>query len=397
MKRIVLLLLVTLALPVSVLAQSLADVSDLTPYLKATLQMDQQSVRASDPVRVRFTLQNVSSQALSILRWHTPLEGVWADIFSIEHDGAAVRYRGPLAARATPSAESYLFLEPGKTVSAVVDLSTYYAIEKPGAYRVRLRAEILDLGFGTPEALAASLGGQQHLRPRPLSANEVTFRQTGTLAISVHRRPQRNLLTTRPAPKFIACDPDRWVADRQDPLLDALQKARVQSAIAAIALALLPKATRPSSERYAKWFGAYDAGRWDTVAVNFNAISRALLNEQIDFECDGCRHTSDTVAYVTPDEPFLIYICDRFFTLPLEGPDGQALTLIHEMSHFNVVAGTRDIATDGSCQLLAKTKPSDAIRNADSYGFFGENNPYVLMYPGESLTAASPGTPPPRP
>ena len=51
-------------------------------------------------------------------------------------------------------------------------------------------------------------------------------------------------------------------------------------------------------------------------------------------------------------------------------------TLVHEMSHFTVVAGTDDWAYGQSAAAaLAVSNPARAIENADSHEYFAENTP----------------------
>ena len=48
-------------------------------------------------------------------------------------------------------------------------------------------------------------------------------------------------------------------------------------------------------------------------------------------------------------------------------------TLIHETSHFTVVAGTHDYAYGQSdCYSLANSSPTKAVHNADSHEYFAE-------------------------
>jgi peptidyl-Lys metalloendopeptidase len=50
--------------------------------------------------------------------------------------------------------------------------------------------------------------------------------------------------------------------------------------------------------------------------------------------------------------------------------------MIHEMSHFNVVAGTEDHAYGQTAAAqLAVSSPSKAVDNADSHEYFAENTP----------------------
>ena len=58
----------------------------------------------------------------------------------------------------------------------------------------------------------------------------------------------------------------------------------------------------------------------------------------------------------------------------MTGTDSKAGVVIHEVSHFNVVAGTDDLAYGQTA--AKKLKPRRAIRNADSHEYFAENTPY---------------------
>ena len=52
----------------------------------------------------------------------------------------------------------------------------------------------------------------------------------------------------------------------------------------------------------------------------------------------------------------------------------------NEISHFDVVAGTDDIAYGPEpCRKLAIDNPSDAINNADNYRFFAINDPLLSI------------------
>ncbi|HEU4744115.1 MAG TPA: M35 family metallo-endopeptidase, partial [Anaerolineales bacterium] len=81
-------------------------------------------------------------------------------------------------------------------------------------------------------------------------------------------------------------------------------------------------------------------------------------------------------AYVYPSQPYNIYLCQAFWSAPLSGTDSKAGTLIHEMSHFNVVAGTDDVVYgQAGARTLADENPDAAITNADSHEYFAENTP----------------------
>ena len=77
-----------------------------------------------------------------------------------------------------------------------------------------------------------------------------------------------------------------------------------------------------------------------------------------------------------PTSPIIFISARSFWTAPLSGTDLKAGTLIHEMSHFDVVAGTDDVVYGQSAaRNLASTDPDLAITNADSHEYFAENTP----------------------
>ena len=54
----------------------------------------------------------------------------------------------------------------------------------------------------------------------------------------------------------------------------------------------------------------------------------------------------------------------------------KAGTIIHELSHFDVLGNTDDIVYGQSgAKSLAISNPSQAIKNADSHEYFSENTP----------------------
>jgi peptidyl-Lys metalloendopeptidase len=109
------------------------------------------------------------------------------------------------------------------------------------------------------------------------------------------------------------------------------------------------------------------------VTSHFNAITDAFTNAGITFDC-GCKQ--NYYAYVYPNQPYKIYLCKVFWQAPLTGTDSKAGTLIHEMSHFTVVAGTDDyVYGQTNAKNLAISDPNKAIDNADNHEYFAENTP----------------------
>lgn len=103
------------------------------------------SVRAGEPVELRFQLTNRTAQPLYVLNWRTPLEGLWGNDFQVTRDGAQVPYQGPMKKRANPSAQNYVTIAPGASVDGTVELSLAYDMKQPGRYRIEFRGQLLDI------------------------------------------------------------------------------------------------------------------------------------------------------------------------------------------------------------------------------------------------------------
>ena len=155
---------------------------------------------------------------------------------------------------------------------------------------------------------------------------------------------------------------------RQTALLTARSNA---SGYSSNSLAYLQAGT--VGPRYTTWFGVYSSTRYNTVRNHFAAISNAMDNASVTFNCN-C--TDSAYAYVYSNQPYTIYLCNAFWNAPATGTDSKAGTLVHEMSHFNVVAGTDDhVYGQAGAKNLAISNPTAALDNADNHEYFAENKP----------------------
>lgn len=331
-----------------------------TGGLRSEIQADKAVLGVADDVFVRFTLHNESPEDLYVLSWQTALRGIHEDIFDVRRDGKPVGYTGRLYKWATPQAEDFVRIPAGGSVSARVELSSAYDISRTGEYsiqyRVPLREALRAIGA---EVAAAKLGNIE---------SNVLFlgieRDARLIAERTARKPEV-IAGEALAPGFVSCS-----STRQSSLLTALSNAEAISLLARNYLNNLPVASRSTDAAYRTWFGEYTSSRYSTVQSHFNAIYSAFNTQTVTFHCD-C--TSSAYAYVYSNQPYNIHLCNAFWNAPNLGIDSKAGTLVHEMSHFNVVAGTSDYAYGTSaCQRLASTNPKKAINNADSHEYFAE-------------------------
>jgi peptidyl-Lys metalloendopeptidase len=320
------------------------------------------SMGKNDDVVVKVTFTNTSGSPQYVLKSHTPFEGVSAPVFEITRDGQPVRYMGKLVKRAAPTAADYYLLKPGASYTVKVELSSLYDMATTGDYAVRYHAASPQL-FSDAQDSNKQAGEIQSDAAtmwidgaRPRGSHEETKTLAEMQAISGGTVSAASLSTT-------SCS-----ASQQSTIASALSAAQTY---ANNADAYMAKTTMGS--RYTKWFGALNSSRQATVKSHFANIKSTLATKPINVNC-GCTDTS--YAYVYPSQPYTIYVCKAFWSAPLTGTDSKAGTLIHETSHFTVVAGTDDWAYGQSAAAsLAISNPARAIDNADSHEYFSENTP----------------------
>ncbi|KAG8774696.1 hypothetical protein FRC12_001863 [Ceratobasidium sp. 428] len=127
--------------------------------------------------------------------------------------------------------------------------------------------------------------------------------------------------------------------------------------------------------RYRTWFGPYEKLRWDKVRASYFHLRNQPARFQYDCSCT----TMDTYAYVYPNHFGIVYLCGAFWKAPTLGTNSKAGTIIHEATHFDVLAGARDFGYGHTeTMALAKRNPAQAVMNADSYEYFAENIPRIL-------------------
>jgi peptidyl-Lys metalloendopeptidase len=325
--------------------------------IEVTLRSRLSTYGNDTPIVVDFLLTNRSSISIRVLRWTTPIEGVSADLFLVARGSQPIQYIGRLVKRGPPTEDDFITVAPGETVSAPVDISLYYAIYEAGNYTVTYDTEGSGVLIGSPDAL---------IRASVLS-NAAVFR----------------LLAGRIPPEFVPLSTtkfDQCDSAQQDDLNIALAEARNISSSALQALQVTPPAQQPGSQRYLTWFGVHSDALYSKVVGNFSKISDALANKQITFGCNGSECEPIDFAYVYPLQPYAVFVCNKFWLAPVLGTDSRSGTIVHEISHFGVVVGTKDYAYGhGDSKALAVVNPPRATSNADSHEYFAENEPQLPM------------------
>jgi peptidyl-Lys metalloendopeptidase len=320
--------------------------SDLS-QLAVTLAASKTRLAASDALWVTVTLTNHASHPVGVLKWHTLLDGIHDPIFAVTRDGETVEYLGRNYKRPAPRAKDYFVMAAGESLTRTVDLAETYDLSATGNYTVRYRAEATDAKVG-------------------VVSNDVDVWLEGRPSPAATATPGEDEMTpdTQTAGFSGGC-----TSSEKTSLSTALTNA---ANYANGALNYL-NGTPGSKPRYTTWFGAYTSSRWSTAKTHFAKLKDALDNKAFTLDC-GC--TDDAYAYVYSNRPYKVYLCNAFWSAPSTGTDSKAGTLIHETSHFTVVAGTGDhVYGKSACKSLAASNPAQALDNADSHEYFAENSP----------------------
>ena len=109
----------------------------------------------AQPATLVFALTNTGSEAIQILNWQTPFEGIQAPMFTVSRAGLELDYRGIMLKRAAPRAQDYFTLAPGERRQASIELAQGWDVTAPGKYTVEYAARLFDVIAGKATAPSA--------------------------------------------------------------------------------------------------------------------------------------------------------------------------------------------------------------------------------------------------
>jgi hypothetical protein len=154
------------------------------------------------------------------------------------------------------------------------------------------------------------------------------------------------------------------------------------------------KALADRKTELARW-NASDQARATTWFGDASDATRQMLQQRVDKESAllkkmtiedyrDAKDPKDYVAYVQRDDAtHEVNVTSKFFKLPVNsarpGGESKVQTTLHELSHFDDVASTKDVEA-GHCdtvcygednsQWLARNDPALAQQNADNFGYW---------------------------
>ncbi|MEU8665075.1 M35 family metallo-endopeptidase [Actinoplanes philippinensis] len=343
-------LAVGIAIPAGAATGASAAAAAGSPGLTTTVQIGQVT---SSALTVRVTVRNTSSSAVDVLSRDLPQTRASKAVLAVTRDGVPVPYRGRLAKLAAPTAAGYTHIPAGGTYAVTLDLADDYDLSQPGTFTVALASTQVraardtlrvDAGRATVRTSVGIRGAGKTSSAAPTTTEQVKL---AAAAVSITYR---------------GC-----TTSEQSALKTAVTNAATYSQKSQTWLAANPS----GGGAYTTWFGTYSSSRFTRVTSAYSKITSELTSKALTLDCTS---NEDYYAYVYPDQPYVIYLCNAFWTAPATGTDSKAGTLIHESSHFTVNGGTDDHAYgQTAARQLAASSPANAVDNADNYEYFAES------------------------
>jgi len=338
--------------------------------LRVSVTSVQSRFAAVQNVNVILKYTNLGGDTMSIYKWNVPENGLFDPLFEVTRDGEPVEYVGPMIKRRAPTADDVISLTPGMTVSAAIQLSTVYNMTQSGNYVIQYKMKANQVLFTMDSMLnhqsRSFNGGQESV----LQSSPIVVFAVGRRNLLIEQAIQTGTQMRTVTPTFFSCS--------------SSQSSSIKSAISAAqnyasnAIQHLSSATSVTT-RYTTWYGKYSSQNWSQLKSNLGKVQNVLNNMAMSFDCSCPAAGPGTYAYVYPTQPYKIYLCDAFWSADTIGTDSKGGTLVHEIAHFKIVAGTGDHGYgQTNAQNLARTDPAMALMNSDNLEYFVENNPELF-------------------
>jgi peptidyl-Lys metalloendopeptidase len=310
-----------------------------------------------------LTITNNSRNTQKVLSWYTDLTE--EQIFTIKRDGEVVDYFGPHYKRHAPTEKDFIKLKSGQSITKHFELTAWYDMSAIGNYEVSFNVHSVNLFEHRNDHV------KKGAQVQSLSSDAAFVYLDGVSSVKGDKTSNAKKGGGGSTCTTGTCFSGRCSNSQQSQILSALGAA---DQITNNAVAYLnAHSSNNVSARYNTWFGEATSSRYNTASAHFDAINDAIDNKPKTFDC-SCKKSY--FAYVYPNQPYKVYLCNAFWSAPEFGTDSRAGTIVHELSHFDIVAGTDDVVYGQTgAKNLAISNPDQALNNADSHEYFAENTP----------------------
>jgi peptidyl-Lys metalloendopeptidase len=333
------------------------------------------SIEPSTEETVLVTIVNTFQTPVTLCSWGSPLEDsstvFKADLFNIvSTNGQKPMYIGILAKK-SPTLGDFVTLQVGQSITAQLDLTKGYSFSSTGDYTVALSTSVR-VFFGDLNLKDLDSDFLSIFEYVEMTSNSIKVEITSV------NSPVWPKLATPLFPGLVGGpSPDSTCTSSEANTIRTAGSNAVDAT--AQGVRYVSGSCSSSLSYYIEWFGVCDSSRFSTVRTNLNRTWSGLSSGSYPVNCKGSECTANTYAYVYPSwANHTVFVCGYFWRVPTRNCvlDSQPGTLIHEMSHFNNVAGTRDVTYGiSNCRTLARNNPAQAITNADNYCFYTDSCP----------------------
>jgi peptidyl-Lys metalloendopeptidase len=325
--------------------------------------------KSHDEIQVTFQLRNDGDEGAHVLKWYTPLEGLFSDCLEVRRDGQKVDYDGPLAKRGKPGPDDYVFISPGEAVQAVVSLASAYQVSEPGRYEVRATVVVNDV-------IPATRSTRVELAALDARPTVLIGLESAPTTFVVEKGENRRMTLGEEArlrvtlAKFSAIPPGLQAA-LVPGFVGGDQEARdavLASHNAALNLAQNSLTSLANDAHYTEWFGAFTDAREAKAKDTYNKVVNGLTTKTLTYNLTGNGCQASWYAYTHKGDD-TVWMCAQYWDAPPEGTDSKAGTVVHELTH--AMAGTDDLGYgQQKARALAAKNPDNALQNADNYEYF---------------------------
>jgi peptidyl-Lys metalloendopeptidase len=332
--------------------------------LAVSLSVSDRATTKDGELLVDVVFTNKGEMPIAMLKWYLPDGELEGDLFALARDGQPVNYVGKIVKRPAPTLQDLVALAPGESITRTIDIAAHYDLSEAGVYQMQYAATAQEM-FG-------------HTGPRGVDGKKFSAESTieegsqlvASNAVSTFFEGRANSAAdlAQAQEKSVAFS-GRCSATQQSTIGSAVGAAQSMANGSVSYLNGTPRA----STRFTTWFGTYSSANWSVVKSHYVNIKNALDTKPLVFDC-SCKQSY--YAYVYANQPYKVYLCRAFWSAPLTGTDSKGGTIVHELSHFTVIAGTNDYAYGQTlAKQLAINNPAQARFNADSHEYFAENTP----------------------
>ena len=336
--------------------------------IEVSLSTPEHSITSTQDLALDVTFTNTDDQPLELLKWYIPTQDTKESLFKIRKDGYKPQYFGAHAKRLAPQDSDYLELQPNESVTYTVELTGMYDLSTTGSYDIQYAVNFQNAVRGDQSLSLRNPNTEKTISKLASNTVNVWVEGRGKSFDQMQSRALDELSMTQGISYSGSCS-----NSEKNTITSAFNAAK--SITNNSVNYLNNQSANRYKARYSTWFGNYNSSRWNTVRSNFSSIKNALDTKPVVFDC-SCN--DNYYAYVYPTQPYKVYLCNAFWSAPTFGTDSKSGVIVHEVSHFNNVAGTDDyVYGQSDAKWLADNYPSYAIGNADTYEYFAENTPYL--------------------